>query len=531
MGYTALLSPNALREGWLVLRENEEVPLAERDLFPPTPPEGSIGHLRKSKISAIGIAFMLFCLVSAGAFGIEEIIPAAGPGLTLIILIVLPIVWARPISRLVAEANAILPREGGIYAWAKETFGEFWGFQAGWWTSMDTYISSGAYIAMVGGYTAQLLSLDDAGTFGVKLLVVASFTVINLVGLVEVERISSFFSVLIIIVFGMAAVFGFMNWQTNPFDPIFAVPEAPMQCIAASISLGIWMYCGYECIAAMSGEYEDSSHNVARGFRIALPLIALSYILPTLACLAAYPAGSWTQWGIDGGFSADVLGYGTIFSMVLGHSGVVLFLVIAIMSQCTIYNTYLASGSRSFWVLSEDNLFPKFIRKVDKGGRSPYVGVLTIAVSSLIFSQFDFVAIIEMNIVFILARYMFLGFIVMKLRKMYPVAERPADMFVIGGGKVGVVVYSVLACGIATFALCLSPLENFLATMLFLASGVVAYVIFKRVYGGLTVDDPDGHPVDERTGLALGDKRRIGLFALIVAGLFLLNLLMNVLFF
>ena len=122
---------------------------------------------------------MLFCLVSAGAFGIEEIIPSAGPGLTLIILIV-PFVWARPISRLVAEANAILPREGGIYAWAKETFGEFWGFQAAGGASMDTYISSGAYIAMVGGYTSQLLSLDDAGTFGVALLVVASFTVINL---------------------------------------------------------------------------------------------------------------------------------------------------------------------------------------------------------------------------------------------------------------------------------------------------------------------------------------------------------------
>jgi len=92
---------------------------------------------------------------------------------------------------------------------------------------------------------------------------------------------------------------------------------------------------------------------------------------------------------IDGGFSADVLGYGTIFATVLGHSGVVLFLVIAIMSQCTIYNTYLASGSRSFWVLSEDNLFPKFIRKVDKAGRSPYVGVLTIAASSLVLMKWE----------------------------------------------------------------------------------------------------------------------------------------------
>ena len=102
------------------MSSHDTLPEREQDLFPPTPPEGSIGNLRKTNISALGIAFMLFCLVSAGAFGIEEIIPAAGPGLTLIILIVLPFVWARPISRLVAEANAILPREGGIYAWPKK---------------------------------------------------------------------------------------------------------------------------------------------------------------------------------------------------------------------------------------------------------------------------------------------------------------------------------------------------------------------------------------------------------------------------
>lgn len=529
MGYTAILmAPNTSRR-WFALSVKSQLPAGQQDLFPPQPPDGTIGNLRKTNISPLGIAFMLFCLVSAGAFGIEEIIPAAGPGLTLIILMVLPFVWARPISRLVAEANAILPREGGIYAWAKETFGEFWGFQAGWWTSMDTYISSGAYIAMVGGYTSQLLSLNDEGTFVVKLLVVACFTVVNLVGLLEVERISSFFSILILVVFGMAVVFGFMNWQTNPFDPIFAAPEAPMGCLVESLSIGIWMYCGYECIAAMSGEYEDS-RNVAKGFRIALPLIALSYILPTLACLAAYPAGSWTEWGIDGGFSADVLGYGTIFSAVLGHSGVVLFLVIAIMSQCTIYNTYLASGSRSFWVLSEDNLFPKFIRKVDKSGRSPFVGVLTIAASSLVFSQFDFTTIIEMNIIFILARYMFLGFIVMRLRKMYPVENRPADMYVIGGGKVGVRLYSALAFGIATFTLCLNPVGDFFATVVFLASGVVAYIIFKKVYGGLTRDNPEKHPVDPRTGLAVGDTRRILLFAAIIVGLFILNVALNLLF-
>ena len=268
---------------------------------------------------------------------------------------------------------------------------------------MDIAHPHRAPIAMVGGYTSQLLSL---GRWHLRREAVrrGEFHRYQPGGLVEVERISSFFSVLIIPCSRHAAVVFRPRQPANqPLSTPSATPEAPSEPLGDLLSIGIWMYCGYECIAAMSGEYEDSSRNVAKGFRIALPLIALSYVLPTLACLAAYPAGSWTQWGIDGGFSSDVLGYGTIFSTVLGHSGVVLFLVIAIMSQCTIYNTYLASGSRSFWVLSEDNLFPRFIRKVDRAGRSPYIGVLTIAISSLIFSQFDFTTIIEMNIIFILA--------------------------------------------------------------------------------------------------------------------------------
>lgn len=113
MGYTSSLSHFSYNDwGGLSLSAKDALPPGSEDFFPPASPDGTVGNLRKSKISALGIAFMLFCLVSAGAFGIEEIIPSAGPGLTLIILIVLPFVWARPISRLVAEANAIPAARG-----------------------------------------------------------------------------------------------------------------------------------------------------------------------------------------------------------------------------------------------------------------------------------------------------------------------------------------------------------------------------------------------------------------------------------
>ncbi len=44
------------------------------------------------------VVFMIFCLCAAGAYGIEDMIPNAGPGLTLVMLIVLPFVWSTPMG-------------------------------------------------------------------------------------------------------------------------------------------------------------------------------------------------------------------------------------------------------------------------------------------------------------------------------------------------------------------------------------------------------------------------------------------------
>lgn len=42
--------------------------------------------LKKVHMKVSTVVFMIFCLVAAGCFGIEEMIPEAGPGLTIILL-------------------------------------------------------------------------------------------------------------------------------------------------------------------------------------------------------------------------------------------------------------------------------------------------------------------------------------------------------------------------------------------------------------------------------------------------------------
>ena len=90
--------------------------------------QSGVAGLKKHKMRPIQIAFMLFCLVAAGAFGIEDIISTSGPGLTIAMLVIFAIIWAHPISQVVSELSAIMPDEGGIYVWVKAALGEFWAF-------------------------------------------------------------------------------------------------------------------------------------------------------------------------------------------------------------------------------------------------------------------------------------------------------------------------------------------------------------------------------------------------------------------
>ena len=84
--------------------------------------------LKEHKISLSTVVFIMYCLVAGGAFGIEEMISASGPGLTLLMLVVLPFIWAGPQALVSAELGSAIPEAGGFYKWVQRGLGEFWAF-------------------------------------------------------------------------------------------------------------------------------------------------------------------------------------------------------------------------------------------------------------------------------------------------------------------------------------------------------------------------------------------------------------------
>jgi len=77
------------------------------DPLSPAPP--------RPKATAFQLVFMTYAVICSGAYGLEEMVSASGPGLTMVVLLVLPLVYAAPISLTCAElASRFEPYAGAL---------------------------------------------------------------------------------------------------------------------------------------------------------------------------------------------------------------------------------------------------------------------------------------------------------------------------------------------------------------------------------------------------------------------------------
>jgi amino acid transporter len=466
--------------------------------------------LKKHKMSTLTVVFMVFSLVAAGCYGIEDMIPEAGPGLTLVMLMVLPFIWGLPFGLVAAELGSARPQEGGYYKWVQEALGEFWGFQAGWWRTCSIYADNALYVILAGGYAAHQWKLEPAGEYAVKVAMILIFMYINIRGVRDVGIVTNILSVFVILAFAMIAVIGFLNWNQNPFEPFTAgAVEAPVDWIfymGAGISVGMWMYSGYESMSTIAGELEDPQV-IPRATLITVPLIMATYIFPTMASLASL--GMWDEWGED----ADAVGYSDVAAEYLGDGAGLFFIIVAIVAQCSIYNTYIASGSRGFFALAEDRLAPPFLVKVDKKYGVPYVAVVSIAVVNLVLCVFDFSSVVVIDVFLLVASYIMVYISAIILRKKIPASEYK---FRIPGGNGALRAVCIVPIIVALVSFLVNGTDYFIGGMLGIISGPILYFVWKKMYGGLSKKNPIAHPRNPRTGLAENDLNRMSLMFFIL---------------
>jgi amino acid transporter len=453
--------------------------------------------LKQYEMKTSTVVFMIFCLCAAGAYGIEEMIPQAGPGLTLVMLIVLPFLWSTPMGLVAAELGSAFPQEGGYYKWVQRACGEFWGFQAAWWRTISVYFDNTLYVVLAGSYLASVLDLSALQEYLFKASVIIVFTYINIRGIRDVGAVSSIISIFVLAAFGLVAAVGFATWQTNPFDPFIPPGQSLLQSIGYGLAIGMWVYSGYESMSTVAGEIKDPQV-IPRATMLTVPLIMAVYILPTMGGLASL--GRWSEWASEGGLT-----YGDVVTQIAPSLGV-FFVFIAVIAQFSIFNTYIASGSRGFFALAEDNLAPRILVKCSRDRGVPYVAVLSLGIFSLIVCMFPFGVIVVVDVMLFMSAYalIFISACILRVKE----GHFPRPFRVPVGTKVFIAmcVPSLIIIFVAFF---INGTDYFVGGMAALVTGPIAYFIFKKRYGGLARIDPANYPVNPRTGLGVGDTKRM----------------------
>lgn len=405
----------------------------------------------KRELTLLPLFGLIYFTVCGGSFGVEPMVGWSGPGLTLVLLFITPVVYSIPNMLMVREMSSMMPREGGYYHWIKQAFGPFAGFLAGWMNWVVSWVDVSIYPVLAAYYLSYFIpALRDGAEIGgmilsaeflswlVALVLIWSVSYLSVRG----ARISGLFTnglgvIMLIPLIGMSIV-GFYNWFAS--GDTIALPFLPEgESFTGAFSVGLfivmWNYMGWELPAAAG----DEIVNLRRTYPLAMVLVLFAaiatYTLPTVAGLyggAGYD-GRYQVWGIEAtgedGIGADLAEYGVTpeqleswgldpaaeigwefpeiahaigdaaagpdssLSRVLGVS----VTLSAILSMIGLFVGNGLGGTRIPFALAEDGMMPKWMVRVHPRYGTPWVAILFCALIFSIFSlsAFAFLVVVD----------------------------------------------------------------------------------------------------------------------------------------
>jgi amino acid transporter len=363
-------------------------------------------------VTTLSLVFILFFCTSGGPYTTETLIHSVGPGLGLLILLLVPILWSIPEVLIVGELASMLPEEGGYYRWVDRAFGRFWAFQNGWLTWMYSLVDMAIYPVLFNQYLRYLIpSLDARLEWIISLAVIWGATWINLRGSVRVGRVS--------IIAGSFVMLGFLAMSFASIPSIAHIPWQPFASddarglggLAVGISIALWNYIGWDNPSTVQGEVKDASRAYPRALTWALPFVTLGYFVPLLTALGATDWTTWTEGGWPQIAASAAGSVGQWIAIWIAFGGMV--------SALALFNALLLSYSRIPFVLASDGLLPDTLAKLDARG-TPRNAVI---VSAICYSFFVLIAfgklIIADVLLYSLALFLEFGALV-QLRKREP---------------------------------------------------------------------------------------------------------------
>ena len=412
------------------------------------------------------LAAVIFFNVSGGPYGIEDSVPAFGPGLTLLLLILTPLVWSLPVSLAMSELASAMPDEGGYVTWVRRAFGPFWAFQVGWWSWVDSFVDVAVYPALFVEYAK--FWYPTMGPLERWLLVVAFIvvlTTLNVLGVRPVGRAAVALAVAALLPIAALAGIGLATVRTAPWLPLMAESQSLGAGLGLGLAVMMWNYSGWDTPTTCLGETRKPVQAFRHAAFVALPVITAAYLLPMITLLGS-GASEWATWQ-TGALPAIA---GRIGGPWLGHA----VAVGAALSTAGLFMSLLLTNSRLPYVLARDRRMPAGLAEVHPRFGTPWRAVILSAVLYAVCAIFSFKELIVLNM------WLYsLGLLVelaafWRLRVSEPDMPRP---WRVPGGRSGALAVTIVPSLLAGLAMATAGWLNTVAGVLAALTGPLAWTL------------------------------------------------------
>jgi amino acid transporter len=335
-----------------------------------------------------------------------------------------------PSALVINELSSRFPVEGGLYVWAKEAFGDFHGFVAGWtyWIYTIFYfpgllLASAAMSAYVIGPRGGAIAQDRTFLLWVSIALLIVAVALNIIGLNIGKWLQNVGGVATYVPLTILVVVASLVWMRH--GSVTPLTWANIQPHWSWDTVNFWSqiafaFTGLELVSAMSEEIRDPQRTLPRAVFGSGVLIAAMYIVGTIAVMSLVtPADVSPTSGV---FHAVTIG-----STILGVAfiGIIAAVLVSFGNAGGVGST-VAGIARVPFIVGIDRYLPEAFGKIHPKWRTPYISILVQAIASaavLLVSQINettrgaYQVLIDITIIIYFIPFLYMFAAVIKLAK------------------------------------------------------------------------------------------------------------------
>jgi glutamate:GABA antiporter len=362
-----------------------------------------------------------------------------------------------PGAFVINELSSRFPDEGGLYVWAKEAFGDFHGFVAGWtyWIYTVFYfpgllLASASMSAYVFGEKGATLSQDRTFLLVVSLVLLFVAVLLNIIGLnigkwlQNAGGVGTYLPLLMLA--GIALLVYFKHGSVTHFTWANMMPTWNWDTVNFWSQIA-FAFTGLELVSAMSEEVRDPRRTLPRAVFGAGAMIAFMYIVGTFAILTLVPAADLDPK--SGVFHAITLGS---VALKVGFLGILAAMLVSVGNAGGVGST-VAGIARVPFVVGIDRYLPAAFGKIHSKWKTPYISILVqagISGAILLLSQIQsetvqsaYQMLIDAAIILYFIPFLYMFAAVIKLSRRKDRTEN-SQAVLVPGGKMGLWLSGIL---------------------------------------------------------------------------------------